>query len=156
MPHRYRTFLIPPDLRPHTEFRGIAPIVFLFWFLSFYFLFLWLFSPWHTDRSLHYTPIHAPFPAVNSLPLYTMRGHSHLGCRGCTMVLLSLELERVLPILLNEKKRKEKEYSTGRNPRPYTQPYCHVFCPTSSTVTCKFQQTVVPFLAQKLHTFCVL
>ena len=42
---------------------------------------------------------------VNSLPLYNMRGHSHLGLMGCTIVLLSLELERVLLKRSNEKKQ---------------------------------------------------
>ena len=42
---------------------------------------------------------------VNSLPLYTMRGHIHLGFMGCTVVFLpSRYLERVLPIRLNENK----------------------------------------------------
>ena len=48
-----------------------------------------LFPPWHTDRSLHYTPINAFIPrdsGVNFLPLYTKRGHSHVGFMGCTMV----------------------------------------------------------------------
>ena len=41
---------------------------------------------------------------VNTLPLYTMRGHSHLEFMGCTMVLLSLEPERLLPIGPHDKK----------------------------------------------------
>ena len=84
---------IPRNSDPHTEFRGIAQLqytLFVFCNLSsLYLLFLWLFTPWHTDRSLHYTPIHASISQRLGDDLSaprTMRGHSHLGFMGCTVV----------------------------------------------------------------------
>ena len=81
-------------------------------------LFLWQFSPWHTDRSLHYTPIHASISqrlgGELPAPLHhegtqPPRVHGlHYG------FLPSLELERVLPIRLNGK--------TGKAPREAVLP----------------------------------
>ena len=78
-------------------------------FVSLVYLFLWLSTPWHTGRSLHYTPMHAfislrpggelPAP-LHQEGTQPPRVHGlHYG------FLLSLELERVLPIRLNGKKR---------------------------------------------------
>ena len=62
--------------------------------------------PWHTERPLHYTPIHASrkekkeggkegfYRAPPASRLVRRRGHSHLGFRGCT----------ILPVRLNGNK----------------------------------------------------
>ena len=76
--------------------------------MSFSSLIRWLFSPWHTDRSLHYTPIHAlhsqRFGGELPAPLH-QEGTQPPRVNGLHYGFLpSLELDRVLPIRLNAKR----------------------------------------------------
>ena len=69
-------FSIPPPLFQTTT-KTLLPLC------------LWLVSPWHTGRSLHYTPIHAPFSQRpgGELPAHALSAflrHSS----GCGLVLL--------------------------------------------------------------------
>ena len=80
---------------------------------------------------------------MDSLPLYTMRGHSHLGFMGYTMVLLSLELVRVLPIRLNENNNNSgKSFRPRATPRPSEGTYASV--PVFVLSTPKFIENGAP------------
>ena len=94
----------------------------------------WQFSPWHTDRPLHYTPIHAscsqrlgaelPAPLHQEGTQLTSVNGLHYG------FLLSLELERALPIRLNEKKGKNNCAKRFTTPHPTsTSPLPEVWNP---------------------------
>ena len=124
--------------RPSRQLAGSHPVPKMTqksFFSFFHLCFFGSFSPWHTGRSLHYTPTpasHSQRFGVKPLPLYTKRGHSHLPRIHWLHYgfLLCLELERVLPRRLSEKKEEQIDpkmkfsirvpQSLGRVSRPQT------------------------------------
>ena len=94
---------------------NMCQIMCQFFLYPYHLLFIWLFSPWHTDRSLHYTPIHAlysqRFGGELPAPLH-QEGTQPPRVNGLHYgILLSLELKCVLPIRRNANK---KDRADGR------------------------------------------
>ena len=111
-------------------------------------LFLWQFSPWHTDRSLHYAPIHASYSQILGgelpAPLHQEGTQPPIGLMGCTMVFLpSLELERALPIRLDKNKIKLNAVRIHRA-RPYLLPFCRPCSPDCLNNACHSQHSRDP------------